>query len=135
MEKGRLKGVLFIGGIYILFGILYFLIGAKFRIAKTEEFIINYPRLMLKYIWPGISIVVGLGLILYKKWARMLAIVLSVLKAISEIWNTYTLVLYYGAGANIKYLLGKGSVYFSALLISFVFIYYLTRPKIKKQFK
>ena len=113
MEKKRSVGVIIAGIILILFS-LFCLIPALVFYSG------NWPRLLSYILW----LISGIGLLFFKEWARILSLF------------------------PMGYLLLMDIIFFKALIIRkallmelpliatiVFFIIYLTRPKVKEQFK
>lgn len=152
-------GVSMIGAFFILLSIFFALLIFIYHMPEGYEValppVVTIPSMILYFI-------TGLGLIRLKKMARIFGIVLLLLFtifsafyahfflsfAILELFNLQpgTKVFIYPPPDNYKEIgpfitigvirdIVFPSIFISSIIICFILIYYLTRPKVKEQFK
>lgn len=112
----------------IIFGWLNLLIGLWGIIATI------ITKMQFIAITAPLELLVGVGLLKYKKWARILVVVLAYARILSKIvmsllgilykWISFDEILAYFNKADLV-----------GYIIAGIAIYYFTRPKIKEQFK
>jgi len=156
MEKKRSKGLMVFATLEILFGLLG-LVGsnqcaittaAYSGISTSNAFVLMFfPETFFIFLFflilsmaPVLAILSGIGMFKLRNWGRILGIAaasvfLAIVQILILIWLLPTY-LYY-ATHRIGTWEGYGP-FFSLLFITFFLvwcIYYLTRPKVKEQFK
>ena len=134
MEKKRSVGVTVIGILFILqalfsFGILL----TRPSLAK------DLPSLVYVISYSMVLAITGVGIFLLKRWALILSLALITAKTIQLIWMSILDIGTVSKSPEFAYNIPPVGVLI-ALIIIFIFvgggvIYYLTRPKVKEQFK
>jgi len=129
MEKKRSKGVTILA--------VFFMLGGSFGViglfgAKT----INPIATIIILVWLATAFSVGIGLLLLKQAARLAAMILITIQAIAGITRDVndTIVMAQNMPLMSAIIIGAAGVVLS-LGIAFAVIFFLTRPKVKEQFK
>jgi len=135
LEKKKLIGITICGVFLILAGIFHLHLGIYHLLARSL-FITRFPIIPVFFACVGLLLLFsGVSLVLLKIWGRLLTI-----------WSIVTMILYdfyclwyYRHLMNNKFSYSKTyNDYYFYLFILLIFgtlFYYLTRPKVKEQFK
>jgi hypothetical protein len=135
MEKKRPTGV-------TIFSVIFFAIAVSniiFPLLKTHWVV--YPKIFVTFIFPSLMLLISVGLFMLKKWGRILAILFPFSKIAEQIWNISVFCYWIISGklqipsTGFDYYLPRIIMGFVAIIILLIPIYYLTRPKVKEQFK
>jgi len=142
MEKKRSVGVTLLGIIFILLGLPSLLIallaGISGYYGKGLKLLIDIFMRIIFIGTPGALIFSGIGLLSLKKWGRICAIITAI--AISLVLCGYGIAGFIVKSSSIDKSCISWDIsftrfcFFSALFFLLV-IFYLTRPKVKEQFK
>jgi len=129
MEKKRSIGVTIIGILSILGGV----VGIGLNAGKLSEYP-HYPifHIIISGLAFGMfSIFTGIGLLRLKEWARKAEIILCILGAL--LYFSLMVVLSHGSIEDAFLAFFQRSWF--KTIIAIIIIIYLTRPKVKEQFK
>ena len=126
MEKIRSRGVAFWGNVFVILGILYGVVNSARNIWRLD-----YVGLPILYV------VIGIGILGLKNWARITALVIAALLILSGILDFPTWM------RSINEMAHTGKGWFAISVFFFIFrfvvglgtILFFLRPSVKEQFK
>lgn len=130
MLRNRSVGLTILGIFFILFGLLSF--GPIFLLPSMSK---NLPLLVYVALYGLVMFITGIGILRLKSWARIIALVLIVIKMVQVGAGTIV-----DINTMIRKSAGFGAVFGGivvmvvGILVSIGLIYYLTRPSVKEQF-
>ena len=143
MEKKRSKGI-------ILFSIL-FLVSAIFNFIAPPQNThwVVYPKMFTAVIFPSLMLLISIGLFILSKWGRILAILFALSKVLEWLWNIGVILWntgcwYYWLCTNkveeippntLQHYISSAVMGLIVIILWLIPVYYLTRPKVREQFK
>ena len=130
MEKRRSIGVMIFGILLLLFAV--FPIGVLIRALINPVYAVRPGAVAMYFAMAVMLAILSLGILKFKNWARVVCICMAWIWGISVIAVGFTLGPDLSSEPTDFVILG---VLFYALCVFGPVIFFLTRPKVKEQFK
>jgi hypothetical protein len=125
MKKKRPAGVIILGSFWLLIGVYYGMVNI------IEERLHHFDLVLL----PILYFAIGVGILMLKKWARWITLFTMVLLMLSGVLLFHRWLELIRSLSNSGYRIIATILFLTRFALSGGVIFYLTRIKVKQQFK